>query len=399
MDHGRGTTTDLGDADVITIVAHDVGGVGGMERQLEALIGRLLEHGATVDVCSRTLETPRHPRLSWHHIPGPSRPFVIAYPWFALAATLMLVRRKRGVLHTTGAIVFNRADVCTVHYVHNGRSRTIKRMQRPNHAYRINAFLAGAISRLTERIVYSTPSLSRNLVAVSGSLATELRNGFPSRVAEIHVIGNGVDMRQFRPDEAARRDVRAALAIGDREPLALFVGSEWRRKGLEIAISALARADKWHLLVVGNGDAEEAVRQAHALGVEARVHLVRETTEPERYYAAADVLVLPSAYESFSLAAFEAAAAGLPIVATDVGAVAEIVNAGGGLFIGRNPASLADALGSLEADPSAASVMGARAATVALRFDWDRVVEEYVRLYHRSGRGAVPASTSSAATG
>ena len=66
--------------------------------------------------------------------------------------------------------------------------------------------------------------------------------------------------------------------------------------------------------------------------------------EPERYYAAADAFVLPSAYESFSLAAFEAAASGLPIVATDVGAVGEIVNAGGGIFIERNAESLAEAL-------------------------------------------------------
>ena len=56
-----------------------------------------------------------------------------------------------------------------------------------------------------------------------------------------------------------------------------------------------------------------------------RVHLVGESAQPERYYAAADAFVLPSEYESFSLAAFEAAASGVPVIATDVGAINLIV--------------------------------------------------------------------------
>ena len=322
---------------------------------------------------------------------------MIAYPWFALAATLMLVRRRRGVLHTTGAIVLNQADVCTVHYVHNGPSRSVKRMQRVNRAYRIHAFLAAAMSRLGERIVYSNPALARDLVAVSEPLAAELRRAFPGRASEVHVIGNGVDSHEFRPDEAARHNVRSAIGISDQDPLALFVGSEWRGKGLKIAIEALVHAHSWHLLVVGNGDANEAIHEATILGVDARLHLLSETAEPERYYATADALVLPSAYESFSLAAFEAAAAGLPIVATDVGAIGEIVYGGGGIFVERNAESLVDALRSLEADPEAAAVMGARAAAVASRFDWKQVVDEYVRLYWRSELVAGSAKTRTVA--
>ena len=106
-----------------------------------------------------------------------------------------------------------------------------------------------------------------------------------------------------------------------------------------------------HLVVVGDGDAVEARRRAEAIGVADRLALVGETDQPERYYAAADVFVLPSAYESFSIAAYEAAASGLPVVATAVGAIPELVQAGGGIQIEPNSADLATALERLAADP------------------------------------------------
>ena len=124
------STSERRDAsDVVTIVAHDVGGTGGMERQLEALITSARTRHQRSTVVSRTLELPPHPQLRWRRVPGPARP--------SSSPTLVRARRvadadprQRGVLHTTGAIVFNRADVCTVHYVHNGRSRSVRRMQR-----------------------------------------------------------------------------------------------------------------------------------------------------------------------------------------------------------------------------------------------------------------------------
>ncbi len=150
------------------------------------------------------------------------------------------------------------------------------------------------------------------------------------------MIRNGVDTRRFRPDGTARREIRDELDLTQNVALALFVGSEWSRKGVDIAVEALVDAPSWHLAVVGRGDADALRRRAELLDVEARLHVVGESTKPEQYYAAADAFVLPSAYETFSLAAFEAAASGLPVVATRVGAIDEIVTAGGGLFVERN---------------------------------------------------------------
>ena len=129
---------------------------------------------------SRTLGLAPHPLLRWRRVPGPARPFPLAYPWFALAGTVLLARAREGITHTTGAIVLNRADVCTVHYLHNGRARSVKRMHRTSRLYGLNASLAGVMSRAAERFVYSSPARSGALVAVSGPLARELARHVPA---------------------------------------------------------------------------------------------------------------------------------------------------------------------------------------------------------------------------
>lgn len=102
----------------VTIVANDVGGVGGMERQLTELVNGLLAAGDRVTVISWSCDLPPHSGLRWVRVPGPSRPFAISYPWFLLAASVLARLRGRGILHSTGAIVLNRVDVCTVHFCH-----------------------------------------------------------------------------------------------------------------------------------------------------------------------------------------------------------------------------------------------------------------------------------------
>ncbi len=270
-------------ADTVTIVAHDAGGIGGMERQLPALISRLVERGTSVLVVSRTLDLPPHPRLSWRRVPGPSRPFALAYPWFALWASVVLVVRRRGVLHTTGAIVLNHADVCTVHYLHNGAGGAVRRERRSTFLYRLNGLAARAMSRGFERAVFRSPAMSSILIAVSMPLAKELAGTFPARKDSIRVIPNGVDTERFRPDADARREVRQELGLTETDKLALFVGSEWGRKGLEIAVGALADAPAWQLAVVGRGDSGAVLRSASRLGVRERLYLVGETDTPERY--------------------------------------------------------------------------------------------------------------------
>ena len=102
----------------LTIVAHDIGCVGGMERVLAELLSGLRANGHEVTVIARTCELPEGAGVRFHRVRAPGRPFVLAYPWFLIAGSLAVRRHRRGVVQSTGAIVLNRIDVLAVHYLH-----------------------------------------------------------------------------------------------------------------------------------------------------------------------------------------------------------------------------------------------------------------------------------------
>ena len=132
----------------VTIVAHDIGPVGGMERVLSELILGLRRRGDRVTVIARTCELPEGSGVNFHRVLGPGRPFLLAYPWFLLAGSLTAARRARGVLQVTGGIVLNRADVVSVHYCHQvGPANP----SRAGALYRANIQLVRIAKRLSER--------------------------------------------------------------------------------------------------------------------------------------------------------------------------------------------------------------------------------------------------------
>ena len=234
----------------VTIVAKDVGPVGGMERQLTELISGLLGAGHRVTVVSSTCSLASHAQLRWIRVPGPSRPFTIAYPWFVLLASLLVWLRGRGIVHSTGAMILNRAAVCTVHYCHYAASRIrgFSRVSRPGVAYLVNARIANRLSLWGERWCYR-PGRVGVLVGVSQGVARELERHFPDMRQRILVIPNGVNTTVFSPAPALSR------TDGAEDLEAVFVGSEWERKGLRVAIEALADSPDVNLSSSGPGTA------------------------------------------------------------------------------------------------------------------------------------------------
>ena len=132
----------------VTIVAHDVGAVGGMERQLAELAVGLSERGHPVTVIARKCVLPAGSGVEFHRVPGPSRPFLIAYPWFALAGSLAVARRRRGVVQSTGAIVVNRVDSVAIHCCHQAYTA---KPGRPGRGYALYGQAVGAVKRVSRK--------------------------------------------------------------------------------------------------------------------------------------------------------------------------------------------------------------------------------------------------------
>ncbi len=377
-----GEVTDL----EVTIVAIDVGPIGGMERQLTELIQGLLASGHKVTVVSRSCRLPRHPALRWVRVPCPGRPFSIAYPWFFLVGSLLVRLRARGVVHSTGALIFNRTHVTTVHLCHHAIAELphVRRMTRPGLPYRVNTRVVVAMSALAERWCYR-PRRAGCLVAVSGGVASELRRYFPRMAGRTITIANGVDTTEFRPARDDERPDKDALSSRNGLLQALFVGSEWEGKGLRFAIEALVGLPAWRLAVVGNGDIERYKGLARDLDVLKRVNFVGRTRDVAAHYRASDAFVLPTAYESFSLVAYEAAASGLPLLVTRVSGVEDILQDGhNGWFVTRDAEDVRGRLCDLEKDSRRRAEMGAAARKAIMRFTWSEMVARYRSLYREA---------------
>lgn len=366
----------------VTIVAHDIGSVGGMERVLAELILGLRARGHEVTVIARTCGLPQDAGVKFHRVRGPSRPALLAYPWFMLAGSLLLWRWRRGVVQATGAIVFNRVDVVAVHYCHQvGPANP----SRSSALFRVHAWLVGHLLRIAERM-YFRANRSATFVGVSEGVAEEVGEHYPALRERVMSIHNGVDTVGFSPGarESDARALRAKLDISADRLIAVFVGSEWERKGLAPLIRALASAADWDVVVAGDGDRQRYQELADSLGVGGAIHWLGVTGDVQLVYALADVFVLPSSYETFSLVTFEAAASGLPLLATPVSGVRELIDDGqNGFLIDRDPQTIARRLNQLSEDVSLRTRLGRSARESALGFSWQQMVSKHEQLYAR----------------
>jgi UDP-glucose:(heptosyl)LPS alpha-1,3-glucosyltransferase len=120
------------------------------------------------------------------------------------------------------------------------------------------------------------------------------------------------------------------------------------------------------------------------------VHWLGVVREIPIVYGMADAFVLASSYETFSLVTFEAAASGLPVLATPVSGVRELIRDGeNGFLITQEPQSIAARLNELAADPALRARLGRGARESALAFSWDEMVAKHHELYMRlAGRSS-----------
>lgn len=219
------------------------------------------------------------------------------------------------------------------------------------------------------------------------------------RAPKIAVLGagslSGVDTARFRADPAARARVRTELGIDRQSPLLLYVGRMKREKGIAELLQAFQRLrgafPATHLLFVGP-DEDLLFAKPGALD-DPHIHVVGYTNHVEHYMAAADLLCLPSHREGFGSVIIEAAACGVPAVASRIyGLTDSIIEGETGLLhpVGDS-AALHDAIARLLADPELLSRMADAARARAQRdFGVESITGAWVDYY----RQQVPAATA-----
>jgi teichuronic acid biosynthesis glycosyltransferase TuaC len=190
--------------------------------------------------------------------------------------------------------------------------------------------------------------------------------------AGVRVHRTGIDLERFRPTDRAA----AKAALGIAGPLLVTAGALIPRKGQEVAIAALSEIPDATLLIVGDGpDRPKLERLVRARGVAGRVRFlgVQPHAALPGLLGAADVMVLPTAFEGLANVWVESLACGTPVVTSDVGGAREAIDRPeAGRLVAREPAAVAEAVRALLADPPDP----ARVRKAAERFSWDRNAAE-----------------------
>lgn len=301
--------------------------------------------------------------------------------WFSTVGTR---RAKRFLAERPDAVSFTHNDAMAGDvYVNHGLLQAAMRA-RGNYAWRMVRNPVHLFTAFRDRIRYRGRT-HRAVVALTGDEARLLTEVYGRVRPPVMVIPNGVDVERFSPGDAAgRAAVRGELGIADDATVAVFIGHEFERKGLHLAIEALRTAPVVVLLVIGGTDEmiTRAGAQARRAGVAERVVFAGERPDPVPLLRASDVLVLPSAYEANALVVLEALACGVPVVSTRVGFAPDIVVDGeNGFLVERDASAVGARLAELDAlDTEAREAWRARARRTAEQHSWREVAARYLAL-------------------
>jgi glycosyltransferase involved in cell wall biosynthesis len=222
---------------------------------------------------------------------------------------------------------------------------------------------------------------------VSKDIALEVRRCRIVDPAKLVILHNGIDVARFRP--RSDDSLRIQFNIPPRSPLIGTVGRLCEIKQQQILLRAFAELGRpfpsAHLLLVGDGPLRpELEKLADDLGIAPRIHFAGYQPEPEKFLAMMDIFALTSRSEGMPLSVLEAWASGVPVVASAVGGLPEMIGStgAGALFPAGDAAALASRLSDLLAHEDARMSMGTRGRDVVRNsYSVQRMTEEYQRHY------------------
>ena len=348
---------------------------GGVERATAGLVTALAAHGYDVHVLSPPGQRPIA-GVAHHVLPLPPLPSAVRVLALAALARVVVAGGGWDVVQsherTLRQDIYRAGEGCHRAYLESiGAARG-----RRSLFHRV-------VLGLERRVFATTP----HIVAISRRGAAEIAGLYGVAGERLSIVYNGVDLERFHPRNrhAERRAARAEIGVAADAWTLLFVGSGFERKGLATAVDALAvlsdRSSR--LIVVGKGSIRSFRDRAVRLGVDGRITWLGPRPDIERWYAAADVVVLPSRYEPFGNVHLEALASGVPVVASAAAGGAEvIVDGGSGAVVDPCDAgAVATALGRLrERDPAELAEAARRAAEP---FTFGAQVAGFARIYRR----------------
>lgn len=246
---------------------------------------------------------------------------------------------------------------------------------------------------IAKRIAQMDLNKTNVIIANSGSLQRELSVRFPSLHHKIKRVHLGVDLQQFQPPTPAHR-ARLRKVHGLQGAFVFaFAGRIIPRKGLPVLLKALSqvrrRVPHVKLVIAGRGKQgymASLKKKAHHLKVSAQFIGYKSHRSMHEVFGMADCLVCPSQkHEAFGLVNVEAMATGIPVIASEMGGMKEIVQHGKNGFLVanyRNAGSFASSMLKVATDRSYAQSLGKQARSdMKRRFSWAKTIKSLSDIY------------------
>lgn len=231
------------------------------------------------------------------------------------------------------------------------------------------------------------------VIVCSVSMKDEVSQTFNLPLAKLDTVNNAIDTEKFKP-HVDTEAVRARFGLSSTDEVVLFLGRLTPQKGLEYLIRAMpmvaSRHPKVRLLVVGDGWMRSELEQAAFALLDRRRFIFTgylPDSELAQVFRCANVFVVPSVYEPFGIAALEGMAAGVPVVVSKVGGLAEIVehDRTGVHVYPRNPRSIAWGIHRVLSNQGyVKSLVDNATRVIQSTYTWDAVADKTLQVYERA---------------
>ncbi|MGJ1433085.1 glycosyltransferase [Sphingobacterium spiritivorum] len=231
---------------------------------------------------------------------------------------------------------------------------------------------------LIERWIYAQYN---SIICITPEVRLVLKQSFLLLDSKLPVIRNGINLVAIKSAVKANRD---NFGYNVHDKLLIMVAAFREEKDQDTVVAALATLpDMYKLIFVGDGQRRQIVeRQAEDKGVSERISFLGIRQDVYSLLKMADIAILSSHWEGFGLAAAEAMAAGIPVIASNVPGLAQVVKGGGILFEKGNAQDLKDKIIYLE-NTERATEVGDQGREKSKQYDVEKMVQQTIDLYHR----------------
>ncbi|MBF0319931.1 MAG: glycosyltransferase family 4 protein [Nitrospirae bacterium] len=348
---------------------------GGAENYIESLIGSL--KGYEIHMLSSKWKD--NPRITHHRVDAS-----------ALSSAWSAMKFNRGAATIIRQIVpdctvsFERTTCQDIYRAGDGCHRQWLRIRRLV-AGRLKG-LSVHFNMLHRTLLSIEKDLFANtpvIIANSNMVKANIIEHYGVKEDRVHVLYNGVDLSRFNSQgrPALAGEFRREFGVRGDTAVVLFAGSGFERKGLPTLITALAGVKSPVVLyVAGRGRTRKYEALSSRLGVRDKVVFAGARRDIERFYAAADVFVLPTLYDPFSNAVLEAMAAGCAVITTRNNGAAEIIEDGRDGTILEDLANPDELSGKIDKAIQKSGEFGPLAAQKAMAFSIERAAGEFTLL-------------------